>query len=296
MSTVKYLTRKEVNIERWNSRVAASVNGLIYATTDYLDLIAGNWDALVDGDYECIMPLTSKRKYGTKYLYQPVFCQQLGIIGSCSTSTQKAFIETAQQHYPFAEINLNFGNGIIQSTCNNFVLDLCQPYENIRSIYNNDLKKNLQRSRQFSLQYHASGNAEECLSLYRSTYGDRFPQVKSHHYQSLTKFCKTHQENHLVREVRAVEKLLSTVLCLKDEKRIYFLASTTHPEGRDMEANHFLVDKLIQEFSSQPLLLDFEGSDIPGIASFYKNFGSVHQPYQRISWNHLKWPWSMFKK
>jgi hypothetical protein len=297
MNSVRYLTRKEIIDNRWNSRIEKSVNGLIYARTIYLDQLAGNWNALVSGDYECLMPLTGKKKYGTSYLYQPAFCQQLGIIGECSDVLQQAFLKKAMELYPFAEINLNFGNaaGEVQ-LCNNFIIDLGGSYESIAGRYSHDLKKNLQRCRSLHLEYREASYIQDTISLYKKTYGKRFPHVKEYHYQALLNFCGQYPEHCLVREVWSGEKLLSAVLCLTDSRRIYFLASTTLPEGRNMEANHFLVDRLILEFSGRPLTLDFEGSDIQGIAAFYKNFGAINQVYPKIKWNRLKWPWSMFRK
>jgi hypothetical protein len=297
MITIHHLNRKEVEDHRWNSCVEKSAGGLIYAGTDYLDHLSGQWGALVAGDYECIMPLTHKKKYGVSYLSQPPFCQQLGIIGQCSPQIQLAFLDKAKQLYPFAEISLNFENTDGQGTsCNNFILHLLPSYDVISSGYSNDLKKNLQRCRQFSLQYVKGGKVEECISLYKKTYGERFPQVREEHYRGLLEFCKKHSDNYTIREVRSGEKLLSAALCLTDARRIYFLMSTTLPEGRNQEANHFLVDNIIREFSGRAITLDFEGSDIPGIAAFYKNFGAVNQPYPKVSWNRLRWPWSMFKK
>ncbi|MCU0387633.1 MAG: hypothetical protein MUE71_03400 [Chitinophagaceae bacterium] len=68
-------------------------------------------------------------------------------------------------------------------------------------------------------------------------------------------------------------------LFLKDDRRLYNIASTTLPNGRTLEANHFLFDQLICEFSGQNILLDFEGSDLPGVARFYQKFSPENRPY-----------------
>ncbi len=39
-------------------------NGLIYAKSWYLDIVADQWDALVENDYEKIFPLVHRKKYG----------------------------------------------------------------------------------------------------------------------------------------------------------------------------------------------------------------------------------------
>jgi Acetyltransferase (GNAT) domain len=88
---------------------------------------------------------------------------------------------------------------------------------------------------------------------------------------------------------------LAIVLFLRDKDRIYLLQATTSAEGRDIGANHFLLDHVIREFAGQPMTLDFEGSDLPGIAHFYKSFGAQDQPYFFYRHNRLPWPFRQLK-
>ena len=55
--------------------------------------------------------------------------------------------------------------------------------------------------------------------------------------------------------------------------------SVSLPAGRVKRAHFYLLDQLIAEFATKNMILDFEGSDVPGIAEFYRKFGSVNQPY-----------------
>ena len=90
--------------------------------------------------------------------------------------------------------------------------------------------------------------------------------------------------------------LLAIILLLKDSGRLYNIMSTTFPEGRRMEANHFLFEQLIREFANNRLILDFEGSDIEGIARFYQKFGAVNEPYFYLRYNNLAWPIKYLKQ
>jgi len=301
MIIFRHLSRKDIDIGKWNQCIEASANGLIYAKAEYLDNLAGNWEALISENYTAVMPLTGNRKYGARYLYQPPFCQQLGIIGNRNVD---AFLTRAKELYSYAEICLSFSNDVGETSLhkkeislrNNFILDLNTDYENIAADYSNDLKKNILRGRQFQLTYRKAVDAEKIISFYRDIYGERFPYVKPRHYSGVLNFCLQFPDHYLIREVWDNDQLVSAALCLKDNKRIYFIISITTPGGRNMEANHFLVDQLIREFAGKKLLLDFEGSDIEGIATFYKNFGAICQPYPFIKWNNLRWPWRVFKK
>jgi hypothetical protein len=89
--------------------------------------------------------------------------------------------------------------------------------------------------------------------------------------------------------------MLSIAIFLKDEKRIYNIMNTTTDAGRDAAANHFLLDNVIREFADQNLLLDFEGSDLPGVKSFYENFGARNQPFNHYHFNRLPFPLKLFR-
>ena len=58
---IRYLQRDEINTRSWDRCIEAADNGLIYAYTHYLDVMARHWDALVYKDYEAVMPLTWNR-------------------------------------------------------------------------------------------------------------------------------------------------------------------------------------------------------------------------------------------
>src|SRR6185503_15114532 len=118
-----------------------SPSGLIYAHSWYLDHMAENWDALVMGDYEAVMPLTWKRKFGFSYLYQPFLTAQLGVFshGNRTVSNEELvnlFINMIPRHFRLIEINLNDQNEFnkddkrFQSHAN-FTLNLDRSYSTL---------------------------------------------------------------------------------------------------------------------------------------------------------------------
>jgi hypothetical protein len=62
--------------------------------------------------------------------------------------------------------------------------------------------------------------------------------------------------------------------------RIIKLRAIAKKNGRKYCANHVAIDHVIKTYAGQDILFDFEGSEIPGVASFFKSFGSNLQPYQ----------------
>jgi hypothetical protein len=269
--------------------------------------MAQNWEGLVLNDYEAVMPLTWKKKWGISYLYQPAFMQQGGIFytGELSDSTLQAFINKAFSIFNFAEITLNYGNkpGDIKnsqlSMRNNFVLPLHLTYEAFNASYPAVTKKNIKRANNQGLQYGFSPHYLPVLKLYKQLYAKRLPYFTPSDYRNFSRVCKIlgEQNNLIVRTVTNSRKeILAAVILLIDRNRLYNIVSCITQEGKPAQANYFLYDRLIQEFCKSKFLLDFEGSDVKGIATFYSRFMPQNEPYPFIKMNNLHPLIKLFKR
>lgn len=307
LSNIQFFKNGEIDKVRWDETIKLSSNGLIYARSFYLDNMAPGWHALAGENYEWVLPLTNRKKYGISYLYQPAFMQQSGVFSKQEvTIPYKEILLYVQKHYKFCEINWNFATPtyfikapLQIETANNFILDLSCSYESITSNYHNDLIKNLKRSKNFQHIYRTTNDYNKCIQLYREHYGQRMPHVKENDYKNFSAICSYAKENDMIvcREVVNEDNtLLAAALLLSDGKRLYNLMNTTTQAGRKTEANHFLLNAVIEEFSGKDVLLDFEGSDLSGVKAFYENFGAVNQPYFRLKYNNLPMPLRLFKK
>ena len=306
--SLTYLTYKEIDKKKWDACIQDAVNGLIYAKSVYLNAMAKNWDALVLNDYEAVMPLTWKSKWGIRYLYQPAFIQQLGIFYTKSLSDiqAKAFLDMAVDKFKFAEITLNFLNRPVGPDAtiqiqqrNNFILNLNRPYDELYKNYDPAFTKSLRRIKKFDMGYFESLSYQKIIELYKRLYAKRLPFISGKSYSQFEAVCKKlFSENKIiVRHVRnSSSLLLGSVVLLNDGKRIYNIISCITNEGKKLEANYFLYDRIIHEFANTPLLFDFEGSDVEGIAAFYEKFNPENQPYPYIRYNNLPRFIKFFKK
>lgn len=302
-----FLENSEIDKTQWDECINTSPAGLIYARTFYLDNLCPGWSALTGENYDWVLPLTSNTKWGISYLYQPPFTQQLGVFAKENvTIPYNGITAWLIQKFPFCEVNWNFKTSagfthsrIKTSPAANFILNLHDDYKVIANCYHNDLIKNLKRSKQFTPVYQATKDFTKCIELYRNTYGSRMPNVRNKDYKNFRNLCSSAQQHNMLicREaVNRQNELLATALLLSDGKRLYNIMNSTTELGRKTAANHFLLDAVIREFGGQDLIFDFEGSDLPGVKSFYENFGAEDQPYFMIRYNNLQWPLRLFKK
>ncbi len=299
-SSVEIILSHKINKSKWDACIHNSSNGLIYATSVYLDHMTDDWHGIIVNDYDCVMPLPWRRKFGIKYCYHVPFIQQLGWFKQLQINDELLLFEKMFHFLKYGDYYFNFQNTDVANTllCSNYVLDLSQQYNIISQGYNTDLINNLKKAYRQELIY-STGDYNAAIDLYKNLYQQRTPHVSDKDLENFRSLCGNlfQSKSVIVRNASNTKnELLATALLLRDEKRLYNMMNSITPEGRKKEANHFLFDSIFKEFAGSNLLFDFEGSDIPGIKSFYKKFGSVNQPYYKLHFNHLPFPLNILKR
>lgn len=293
---IQYHHRHQIDDHKWDACIQKATGAIIYAHRFYLDSMAPNWGALVLNDYEAVMPLPWKKKWGITYLPTIPFIQQLGVFAAETPTPElvQAFLAGITAHFRLGEVYCNYNNPVqpqaIRHT--NYILPLNEPYTILATRYKGDLIRNLEKAKALQLTYTAEVDMAMALETFRQTYQEKMTSVSAADYQRFEQLCQQAQQKGalLLRGVKSeTGQWLATALMPKDEKRIYLLQSATLPAGRKTSANHFLLDQVIREFAGTGIDFDFEGSDIPGIAHFYANFGSINQPYFEYRFNTLPW-------
>lgn len=294
MSEIKIIPSYQINKLKWDNCIATNSNGLIYATSLYLDTMANKWFGLIINDYETIFPIPLKVKLGIRYTYMPAFIQQLGFIGNNANITSEV-IEVIFKFIKYGSPYINFSNKdfAIKNNCkslSNFIIDLSNNYDGIKNNYKKTIDYSLAKAAKFNLQYVVEENGTTAFNLYKEYNQHNMKHVQDIDYKKILQLLQSLKNNGQVVVRKAINtslELLSITLLLKDTKRYYNLINYTTELGRKTEANYFLYDNILKEFSNQPMLFDFEGSDLPGVKSFYEKFGAVNQPYFHWHFNHL---------
>ena len=87
---MRLLSHNEIDIVKYDECIENSMQGTVYAMSWYLNAVFPGWSAYVIDDYDVVMPIPLKQKFGLKYALQPQFCQQLGIFSKSWLSKLQA--------------------------------------------------------------------------------------------------------------------------------------------------------------------------------------------------------------
>lgn len=294
---IYYLENNKIDRDKWDNCILNSINSLAYAYSWYLDIVHEGWDALVEGDYEKVMPLTLKTKYGVTYFYQPYFVQQLGVFSTDSLNPEiiNAFIQAIPPHVKVMDINFNHFNRIENTKLNvsnntNYLLDLISDYSKLVSSYSTNTKRNLKKAYNNELSFMKGVLPEDIIGLFRNNRGVDIKNWKDAEYQTINRLMYTAIRRGMGSTVGVYtnhNELCAAAFILKTKSRLIFLFSGTNEIARTNGAMTFLIDSIIKGNSPGPRIFDFEGSNDENLARFYKGFGAKKTFYTHLKINRM---------
>lgn len=271
--------------DRYDACIEQAANGMPYAYSWYLDALAGRWDALVLGDYQAVCPLPWNAKLlGIRQVYQPLFCQQLGVFAKEAPSPElvRDFLNAIPRIYWRVQLCFNEKNEVKAAPGwrvrqrPNFLLDLNHPWEEVEAGYSKSLKKRLRKARETHRLVESPISPEELSALYQRQLGDKVecpPQVYRR-FERVMGEALARDKGRIWGAAGPGGELLAAGFFLRSHGRLINVFGASTENGKELHAMHFLLDALIQRHAGQPWVLDFEGSSISSIAYFFGSFGA----------------------
>ena len=290
---IVHIAHMDIDKTRWDLCIQESYNGVIYAYSWFLDLVSEEWDGLVENDYERVFPLTWRKKACIHYLHQPFFTQQLGIFSRSllDEETVNRFLEAIPARFRLVEISLNSHNKVSAKgfdTRNNLnhELSLIEPYEQIATAYSENTVRSIKKAIKQKLTVQAGAKPDVVIEMFRQNRGRSVHTLKDRDYRLFRRLvytCLYKGKAQVWGAYSPENELCAGIIFLFSHNRAVFLFSGLNDYGRMSGAMPFLIDAFIREYAQTYLTLDFEGSNDPDLARFYKSFGSreVHYPFIR---------------
>ncbi len=291
---IEYIRHRNIDEGKWSRCIENSGNTRIYANIWHLDRTALVWDALVWGDYEYVMPLPVRSKFGLKYIYQPLFSQQLGIFPKPSKQVAETFYRFLAEKVKYSDINLNSENFVIQGIKGleflprqNYLLDLQYNYKSLERSFATNTKRNIAKAKGNNLQYVTGISLDEFLTFKKANLVDPVSKKELEKLKSIISFGRFKQMGEIFGVYSGINELCAAVYFCRWKNRVIYFNAASSPEGKNLGAMYFLVDNFIKENAERDLILDFEGSMIPGVARFYSGFGAIPETYHQLKLNRL---------
>ncbi len=144
-------------------------NQNIYGYAAYLDAMAVNWDALIINDYEAVLPLPWKKKFGICYLYTPRFTSPLAVYGQIPASIElKHILKQIPRKFRLWDLNLSNDLSAFSASAvkrKNHLLHLLPSYDKLRKNYRASYRNLLNQAEEAGQQVSKEISIETIIKL-----------------------------------------------------------------------------------------------------------------------------------
>jgi hypothetical protein len=316
MTSPLLLSRPEIDDERWNTFITNAAQSVVYGYSWYLDVVCEDWKALIwpsPDDYQIVIPLPLKRKWGMAVVEQPLFCQYLGFFSVTEITPAQRDVFLGKLSYSFAYIStysFNPGNtpmldpGMLESF--QFIgrknqthwLSLAQPMPQIQANYSSDRKLNLKRAEKSDWLVEERSDITPLIQLFKRHHaGQMQGGVRPKTYRMLAVLFEVLSEKHAATIYYASgnNEVHAGALFVQAGKTGIYLFNAADQTGRNGNARTFLLNKYFEAQAGKLENFDFETPEKLSVSSFYKSFGAAGIPYFSIRKNELYFPFKQIQ-
>ncbi|GHB58756.1 hypothetical protein GCM10007390_10370 [Persicitalea jodogahamensis] len=304
------LKRHQIDDQAWNALIERSEYPVIYPYTWYLDCVSPGWQCLVwpsAQNYEIVMPLPVKKRWGLAVVQQPLFCQYLGLFSESELSEEAmaVFLESLSRHFiyissydfhprhtPLLRKLTTFHPEFETTNKSTHWLNLKKPYTQLAYGYKKDRKNNLKKSKKYRWDWIESQDAGPLITLFRKNHAPKIKNVKESAYQLLSDLASLVLEKNsgIIRYARIGPEIHAGVMVLEENGMGIYIFNAADAVGRKGNARTFLLDQYFREAAGQLRTFDFESPEVDSISAFYESFGAEKRAFFSIKKNELPFP------
>lgn len=285
---IHHIKAEEIDKTKWNSCVHYANNGNVFGYMWFLNNVAKDWDALVEGDYQSALPLIWQPKMlNTKALYLPQLIRSTGIysVNMLSQKRINAFLNAIPSEYQNIEISLN--DGIIpspnldfaQNKQTNYTLFLNKDYDSLQLNYSKETKELIHKAENIPLISNSNVKPEVLADFYKKHTKDKKGVEEKFHALQRIMYNVMHRGLGFASTVQDEKgSILAADFFIFSHGKMMSLIGTVSPEGISSGAHLLLIDRIIQTNARRPVILDFNNNE-----KWIEGFGAKAIPYFHIS-------------
>ena len=263
---IRYIPFEDIDKVKWNSCIHFAVNSEVSGYHWWLKAVVKEWDAIVEGDYESVMPLFyQKDLWGRKVLYQPKLLGKIGI-QSIHMLSRKRIIEMLNllPETPSIQIQLNEMNILPpdldikseQHTAHRLLLS--KPLSVLRAAYSPEVRELIRKELPPGYFFQVMMKPEEIVEFCQKN-----KQLPYDQYESLRVFYNLLHRGTLVSNVLLDENKnpIALLVITYHMKKIKVLVTSQNKKGSDLKAIYRLYDHVFNLHQNKAMMFEFFHSD-----------------------------------
>ncbi len=284
---IRRLRYNEIDFEKYTRCLENSEQRNWYARKEILDQLSGNWEILIYGDYEAILPVPLRKKFGITFVIMPLFCQQLGIFSQQDdVKINDQFLRFLKRKYKVLLYSFNHRNSLSETLVKkkNYMIPISD-YQTLRRTKYFKGRKSTAKCAQH-LNYRQIELTPEHITFIETHFKGLTKQTDIKKFRDYMNFLR---QNNALKLCAAYldDKLINVAVLVSEYNQLSLLGLINDETYRNENGPSFLIDKILSDYIHEKQF-NFMGSNIRGIEVFFKSFGGELQEYSYLENKILK--------
>ncbi|NOT38832.1 MAG: hypothetical protein HOP11_15770 [Saprospiraceae bacterium] len=275
-------SNSEIDKLEWDLYLAESDNPFIEHSSWYLDICTKYWGAFFNLKNNSRIAIPYSKLFGLiNNVTRAPYLQRLKIISPVPVDIVEtdSLLEAIRNKFSCGYLSWDYyhKNSVQRA---NYILT------NNTQFYNQSQKRNLIKSNQIQLQYQISYDVNRLMN-WLQTNGENYVYKKDFNNKLFVNLVTAliHQKvAFIVFVVDTQNIIIGAAIFTRYKKRLVFFLSFNSKEGKKSGAMVGLIYFIQTQVMTVDEILDLEGSDLHGVATFYEGFGAKLIPYYAHEW------------
>lgn len=273
---IKKLKYSEIDFVKYNACIENSVQKNVYAEKENLDFLCESWELIATADYQFVMPVPVKKKFGFKFVLMPLFCQQLGVFGPrVNPEIEEEFKAFLMKNYRVFFYAFNHQNVLKDCVSKKNYFIPSTEYSLLRKGYFKGRKSTVKTAQYLDFKEISLSSNKDFLEKNFKGLDQKSDKEK------LMQYLHFLEKKGILRIFGSFfeDQLTNSALVIDDGKTFSLLGLVNDELHKKHNGASFLIDRILKE-NIHHRSFDFMGGSIRrGIELFFKSFGSVLQEY-----------------
>lgn len=193
-------------------------------------------------------------------------------------------------HYQITDWLPFYWEGYKQTTRYTYLLKNLAEKDTIVENMSGHTRRNIRKAQEkHKIQVRKEISSEQFLTVLTKTFQRQGksspPELRT--LKELIDACRKRGQGDLWGGYDENDRLHAAVFIAWQESSAYYLAGGGDPAYRASGAHSLVMWEAIQDVADKSCVFDFEGSMIPGVERFFREFGAIQTPYFTISRGNL---------
>jgi len=305
---IRLLSHKDIDPVKWDDSISRFYNGCVYAYSWYLDRTCNTWMALVDDDYETLLPLPVTEFKGENLILQPGLVRYLGLFTNKLLTKELLIthLRFLNENFPFVSITLSKYNRLssapepyVLSKTQFHCLDLMPNYTKISSRYSRKALENIQSAHNQKIIILGGLQPRELMAFIAqktSRPSEKLDEKSQRRFRSLISHALFHNFGEIYGAYDIYNNLCAAVFFLGSHQKVYVPFFVQSAELLSEPALYLIFDHFIKKNSEKNVVLNFEIPTLPkNKTNLFADFGAKETALITLNKNKLTF-WKRWMK